>query len=105
MNPHTTSNAASTNPDTTWNAWGATTDAPHCRQGKVQSSAKAMVVTASQRHSLMRAKPNAAAVPLARSIHNAQKSALSAATSTGELDAAALADVASGGRCTSAAPQ
>ena len=66
MNPHTTSNAASTNPDMTWNACGATIDGPHCRQGKVQSSAKTMVVTASQRHSLMRAKPNAAAVTMAR---------------------------------------
>ena len=66
MNPHTTSSAARTNPAMTWNACGPTIDGPHCRQGKVQSSANTMVVTASQRHSLIRASPNAAAVTMAR---------------------------------------
>ena len=66
MNPHTTSSAASTKPAITWNACGPTIDGPHCRQGKVHSSANAMVVTASQRHNLIRASPNAAAVTMAR---------------------------------------
>ncbi len=66
MNPHTTSNAARINPATTWNKCGPSIEGPHCRQGRVQSSASTMVVTASQRHSLMRASPNAAAVTIAR---------------------------------------
>jgi len=66
MNPHTTSNAARMNPAITWNTCGPTIDGPHCRQGKVHSSANTMVVTASQRHSRIRASPNAAAVTMAR---------------------------------------
>ena len=66
MKPHTTSNAARMKPASTWNACGPTIDGPHCRQGNVHSSANAIVVTASQRHSLMRARPNAAAVTIAR---------------------------------------
>ena len=66
MNPHTTSKPARTKPAMTWNAWGATIEGPHCRQGNVQSSAAAMVVTASQRHSLIRASPKAAPVTMAR---------------------------------------
>ena len=66
MNPQTTSSAARMNPAITWNACGPTIDGPHSRQGKVQSSANARVVTASQRHSRIRASPNAAAVTMAR---------------------------------------
>ncbi len=66
MKPHTTSSAARINPAVTWNACGPIIEGPHCRQGKVQSSANAMVVTASQRHKRMRASPNAAAVTMAR---------------------------------------
>ena len=66
MNPHTTSNAARINPAMTWKACGATIDGPHCRQGKVHSVASTMVVTASQRHSRIRARPKAAAVTTAR---------------------------------------
>ena len=54
MNPHTTSSAASINPAMTWKACGATIDGPHCRQGRVQSSAKTMAVTTSQRHNRAR---------------------------------------------------
>ena len=50
----------------TWKACGPTIDGPHCRQGKVHSSATAMVVTASQRHSRIRASAKAAAVTMAR---------------------------------------
>ena len=39
----------------TWNTCGPTIEGPHSRQGKVHSSANTMVVTASQRHSLIRA--------------------------------------------------
>ena len=66
MKPQTTSRAARTNPASTWNACGATIDGPHCRQGSVHNRANAMVVTASQRHSRTRARPNAAAVTIAR---------------------------------------
>ena len=66
MKPHTTSNAASTNPERTWNAYGPTTGGSNFRKGRVQSSANTMVLTASQRHSLIRARPNAAAVTMAR---------------------------------------
>ena len=64
--PDTTKSAASANPAMTWKRCGATIDGPHCRHGTVQSSAKTMVVTASQRHSRMRASPKAAAVTIAR---------------------------------------
>ncbi len=66
MNPHTTSRAASTKPAMTWKACGATIDGPQSRQGKVHSSAAPIVVTASQRHSLIRASAKAAAVTMAR---------------------------------------
>jgi hypothetical protein len=54
------------NPDISWKACGPTIDGPHCRQGNVQSSANTMVVTASQRHSRIRANPKAAAVTTTR---------------------------------------
>ena len=66
MKPHTTSKAARMKPAITWKACGATIDGPHCRQGKVHSSANTIVVTASQRHSRTRARPKAAAVTIAR---------------------------------------
>ena len=66
MKPHTTSKAASTNPAITWNACGETIEGPHCRQGKVHNNANTIVVTASQRHSRIRARPKAAAVTMAR---------------------------------------
>jgi hypothetical protein len=66
MKPHTTSRAARVKPAITWKTCGPTIEGPHCRQGKVHSSANTMVVTASQRHSRSRAKPKAAAVTTAR---------------------------------------
>ena len=48
----------------TWKTVGPMIDGP--RPGNVHSSAKTMVVTASQRHSRTRARPNEAAVTIAR---------------------------------------
>ena len=62
-----------------------------------------MVVTASQRHSLIRAKANAAAVTMARYVYNAQKSGFSEDTRTGVTNAAATPSPANAGPCSSAA--
>ena len=60
MKPQTTSSAASTKPAMTWKACGPTIcNSPRSSPGKIHSTANTIVVTASQRHSRMRASPKA----------------------------------------------
>ncbi len=63
MNPATTSNAASAKPAMMSNACAANASA-RTMSNVIQTAPNTMVVTASQRHNRMRARPNAAAVTM-----------------------------------------